>query len=109
MSGVANKGVIAYEFDLRYDPSVIRPVLNPVDIAGTASRSLTPVVNASEPGLLRVVMYGPMAINGNGVLVNLKFTVVGQSGSSPLTFDRLMFNEGDPAATTTAGQIVIAE
>ncbi len=109
VQGVANKGVIAYEFDLRYNPSVIMPIINPVDIAGTVSRSLTPVVNASEPGVLRVVMYGPMALTGNGVLLNLKFTVVGQSGSSSLTFERLMFNEGDPAAATTAGQIVISE
>ena len=110
IQGAANKGVIAYEFDLRYDPSVLRPQINPVDLAGTVSRSLTPVVNASEPGLLRVVMYGPMAISGNGVLLNLRFTAVGAPGAvSPLTWERIMFNEGNPAAAATDGQISIQE
>ena len=108
VQGTADKGVIAYEFDLRYDPSVIRPLLNPVDLAGTVSRSLTPVVNASEPGLLRVVMYGPIALTGNGVLINLKFTAVGTPGSaSPLQFERIMFNEGDPRAKASDGLIEI--
>ena len=35
--GAANKGIISYEFDLRYDPSVIQPQVNPVDLAGTVS------------------------------------------------------------------------
>ena len=110
VQGTADKGVIAYEFDLRYDPSVIRPLLNPVDLAGTVSRSLTPVVNASEPGLLRVVMYGPIALTGNGVLINLKFTAVGTPGSaSPLQFERIMFNEGDPRAKASDGQIEISQ
>jgi hypothetical protein len=110
VQGLANKGVIAYEFDLRYDPSVIRPLLNAVDIAGTISRSLTPVINASEPGLLRVVMYGPMALTGNGILLNLKFTAVGTPGStSPLRWDRIIFNEGVPQIVPVEGRIDLTE
>ena len=40
VQGAANKGIIAYEFDLRYDPSIIQPQLNPIDVNGTASRGL---------------------------------------------------------------------
>ena len=106
VQGVANKDVIAYEFDLRYDPSVIQPQTDPIDLTGTVSRGLTAVANAQEPGLLRVAIYGPMPINENGLLLNLKFTAVGTPGSvSPLIWERLMFNEGDLPTITTNGQI----
>ena len=58
-------------------------------MAGTISRGLSVVTNSSEPGLLRVAVYGPMPIDGNGVLLNLRFTAVGKAGSvSPLLFER---------------------
>ena len=106
ISGVANKGVISYEFDLRYDPSMLQPANDPLDTKATASRGLTYVINSQEPGLLRVVMYGAMPIEEDGLLVNLKFTAVGTPGSvSPLTFERIMFNEGSPTVMVTNGQI----
>jgi glucose/arabinose dehydrogenase len=104
--GIANKGIIAYEFDLRYDPSVIQPQKTAIDVAGTVSRGLSVVVNADEPGLVRVAVYGPMPITNSGVLLNLNFTAIGKPGSvSPLTWDRLILNEGTPSVTTTNGQV----
>jgi len=85
---------------------VIQPQADPVDLAGTVSRGLSVVTNAKEPGLLRVVVYGPMPIDENGVLLNLRFTAVGKSGLvSPLTWERIMFNEGEPAITATDGRV----
>jgi len=104
--GAADRKVISYEFDLKYDPSVIQPGANVVDIKGTASRALSYVVNPAEPGLLRVVMYGALPIDGKDVLLHLTFTAVGARGSiSPLTFERITFNEGDPGVSTTAGKV----
>ncbi|MFN0278927.1 MAG: cohesin domain-containing protein [Pyrinomonadaceae bacterium] len=109
IQGAANKGIISYEFDLRYDPSVIKPQENPVDVAGTVSRGLSVVTNANEPGHLRVVMYGPMAIDENGLLLNLRFTAVGDAGSvSPLTWERIMFNEGNPQTIATDGRLELS-
>ena len=108
IQGAANKDIVSYEFDLRYDPSVIQPQADPVDLAGTASRGLSVVANATEPGLLRVVVYGAMPIDRDGLLLNLRFTAVGQTGSiSPLVWERLMFNEGEISTTLTNGQIEI--
>ena len=108
VEGIADKGVISYEFDLRYDPSVIQPLVNPVDVAGTVSRGLFTVANPFEPGLLRVVVYGPMPIDENGLLLNLRFTAVGASGAaSALRFERIMFNEGDPGTKTTDGHVLL--
>ena len=109
IAGAANKGIISYEFELRYDPKVIQPQTDPVDLAGTVSRGLLVVTNASEPGLLRVVVYGPMPINENGILLDLKFIAVGSSGSvSPLIWERIMCNEGEPQVNTTDRQVTIA-
>ncbi len=109
VQGATNKGIIAYEFDLRYDPAVIRLQSQSADLAGTASDGLSIVANAKEPGLLRIVAYGPTPLNGNGVLLNLRFTAVGAPGSvSPLTWERIMFNEGDPQVTTTDGQVIVS-
>ena len=109
VKGIANKGIISYEFDLRYDPLVIQPQKNPVDLAGTVSRGLSVVLNAEKPGLLRVAVYGPMPITGNGVLMNLRFTSIGSSGSvSPLTWERIMLNEGSPQIVTTDGQVELS-
>jgi hypothetical protein len=109
VGGAGEKDVISYEFDLRYDPKVITPQVSPVDVTGTASRGLSTAVNAGEPGLLRVVLYGPLPVDDRGVLLNLKFTVIGEPGSfSPLTWESIMFNEGDPQATATDGQVQIS-
>lgn len=107
--GVANKDVISYEFELRYDPAVIQPHANAIDVAGTVSRGLMYAVNAGETGVLRVAVYGPMPINQNGILLNLRFVAVGNSGSdSPLTFKRFMFNEG-LEMTSGDGEIEISD
>jgi hypothetical protein len=106
---VAKKEVYSYEFDLRYDPSVIQPIENSADIAGTASRGLSVVTNPNEPGLLRVVTYGAYPMNDDGLLMNLRFTAVGAPGtSSPLTIERIMFNEGDPGVLVTDGQVQLS-
>jgi len=106
VEGIANKDVIAYEFDLRYDPLVMQPVGNVVDLKDTVSRGLSVVTNATEPGLLRVVVYGAMPIDENGVLLNLRFSAVGSAGViSPISFERIMFNEGDSQVTITDGRV----
>ena len=110
VDGIADKEIISYEFDLRYDPAVIQPSDNPVDVAGTVSRGLSVVTNNKESGLLRVVVYGAMPIDQNGVLLNLRFKAVGEPGSlSALTFERIMFTEGDSRVTTADGLVVIVE
>ncbi|MFN0279872.1 MAG: cohesin domain-containing protein [Pyrinomonadaceae bacterium] len=106
--GVADKGIISYEFDLSYDPSVIQPLGLPVDVVATVSRGLSVVTNGNEPGLLRVVVYGAFPIDSDGVLLNLKFARVGATGSvSPLTWERIMFNEGDPGVLMTDGRVEV--
>ncbi len=106
VEGVASKGIISYEFDLRYDPAVIQPMENPVDLAGTVSRGFSVVTNATEPGVLRAVVYGVIPIDEDGLLLNLRFMAVGAAGSvSPLMWERIMFNEGEPRVMAVDGQV----
>jgi len=110
VQGIADKNVISYEVDLRYDPSAIRPVVDAADVEGTVSRGFYVVTNATEPGRLRVVVYGATPISEDGVMLNLGFTVVGAAGSvSPLTFERIMFNEGETGVIVTDGRVELAE
>ena len=108
VQSVSDKGVISYEFDLRYDPSVIQLVGDGVDLKETLSRGIAVVTNTTELGILRVVVYGVKPIDQNGVLLNLRFTAVGAVGSvSPISFERIMFNEGEPRVVVTDGAIEI--
>lgn len=101
-----DKGIISYEFDLRYDPSVILPTANPVSLVGTVGRGFSVAFNSAEPGLLRVAVYGATPLNSDGRLITLRFTAVGTTRSvSPLTWDRVMINEGDPAAIPVDGRV----
>ena len=109
VQGTANKGIIAYEFVLRYDPLVIQPKADLIELNGTASERLSAVVNANEPGLIRVAVYGATSINGSGILMNLRFNAVGAAGSvSPITWERFMFNDGSTRAMVTDGQIAVS-
>ncbi len=108
VQGAANKGIISYEINMSYDPSVIQPVADPVDLSGTVSSRLTFAFNADQPGILRVAVYGAYPIDTNGVLMNLRFTAVGAPGSvSRLILTHMMFNEGDPEAIATDGRVRI--
>ncbi len=109
VNGAANKGVISYECELRYDPSVIQPQSNPVELIGTVSSRLSFVVNSDEPGSMRVAVYGSSPIGQNGVLFNLRFYAVGAPGSvSPIAFEQIMFNEGDPGTVVADGAVELS-
>lgn len=108
VEGVANRDIVSYQLDLRFDPQVIQPLENTVDLAGTVSRTLFVVANTEKPGLLRVVVYGATPIDSDGILLNLKFVAIGAAAlASPLIVERIMFNEDQLAASVADGQIEI--
>jgi N-acetylneuraminic acid mutarotase len=105
VQGTAGKGIISYQFDLRYDASVLLPAAVPVDLAGTLSRNMSAVFNANERGRIRVVVYGAAPLGSGVILLKLKFTSVGAVGSeSPLTWDGFMVNESDVTIFQTDGR-----
>lgn len=106
INGAANKDIIAYEFDLRYDPTVLQPQKIAVDLSKSVSLGLTAMINGEQPGSLRVVVYGAIPIDQDGVLLDLRFVAVGPAGSvSSLAFERMLLNEGEPRVSVTDGRI----
>jgi hypothetical protein len=105
--GTKDKGIVSYNFTLRYDPSVITPMENPVSLDETVSSRLVQVVNAEEPGVLRVAVFGPMPIDADGTLIKLMFRAIGSAGSSTdLTWEDLLLNEGVERVAVD-GQVLI--
>jgi parallel beta-helix repeat protein len=105
--GVANRGAVAYNFELAYDPNVVRPLENPVTVDDTVSGGLTVVSNA-EGGVLRVAAFGVAPIDRDGVLIKLRFRAVGTPGSSTnLSWDKVFLNEDVNGATGVDGTIRI--
>ena len=105
VQGVANKGIISYQFDLHYDAAVIQPTANAVTL-GDASSGMSVVFNPAAPGVLRVAVYGPYALVNSGTMLNFHFTAVGEVlSSSSLTFENFMFNEGGITTNLIAGEV----
>lgn len=106
VNGVENKGIIAYQFDLRYDPTVIQPKANAVTLGSTVSSDMSIVVNSTMPGLLKVVVYGISPLVNSGTLMNFHFTAVGAPFSvSPIRWESFMFNEGSFRTNTFDSQV----
>ena len=105
--GVPLTPVEAYQFDIFYDPSVLQAEASPVETAGTLSESFAAVSNSSQPGRLRLAVYGPRKIaKKSGTLLTLKFRVIGQSNSD-LVFAGVLVNDGNPAASTRNGKVAV--
>jgi len=106
VTSVANKGIISYQFDLRYDPTVIQPIGDGVSLAGTVSNRLAVVTNTLTPGLIRVAVYGAYPIGGSGVLFNFHFTAVGDVfRTSPIKLDNFFFNDGNIPTNVTSSEV----
>jgi uncharacterized protein (TIGR03437 family) len=105
---LTGRGVIAYDFTLTFDQNVLQLQDPAFDHTGTLSSAMTIVANTATPGRLRLVAFGINNLTGAGVLLNLKFNVIGAAGSSsPLTLQVFNFNEGDPQANRTNGAVTV--
>jgi hypothetical protein len=97
-------GVFAYDFDMTFNPAVLQPQTTPFEATGTLSSSWSINANTSTPGHLVINAFNTNPMVGQGVLLYLKFQVVGGAGStSPLTWTNFEFNEGDPDDADTNG------
>lgn len=107
-SDTSGKGAIAYDATLTYDPAVLRLQNPPTDKTGTLSANFTITTNVPAAGQLRISGFGSTALSGAGVLLNLKFDVLGAANAcSNLNFASFRFNEGTPCSTTTNGRACV--
>ncbi len=101
-------GVIAHQFDIRYNPKVLSPDTAAATIAGTLSEGMTVVSNSPEPGLLKVGVFGINSIEGKGTLIDLRFKVIGPEGSnSALQMVGFILNDGSIPTVVNDGSITV--
>jgi len=103
---LSGRGVIAYEFDLAFDPAVLQ--FQDPDRNGALSEVMEVTHNAT-PGRLRVAAYAANPLMGtNRTLLRLRFKVVGTLGATTtLVWRRFALNEGDPIVTATNGGFTV--
>jgi parallel beta-helix repeat protein len=107
---LTGRGVIAYQFDVKFDPKVLETQEVAADVDKSISNGMTVVSNSPEPGLLKVVVYGPKPINGDGTLMYLKFRAIGSIGTrSDIKIEEFMFNDGDIDVLQKDGGLSIRE
>ena len=108
VSDLSDKNAFSYDFDLRYDPTVLRLAANPLTKDGTVSSNFAVVSNTATAGRVRVAAYGTQPLTGSGTLLNVNFEVIGNPGaSSDLKWNFFTFNEGDPQSTSANGKMSI--
>ncbi len=104
---LTGRGILAYDFDLIYDANLLQAQVQPVDATDTLSSNFTVTPNAT-PGRLRVSGFGAMPLSGSGVLLKLRFNVIGTVGNNTaLTWQKFQFNEGNPAANAVNGHVTV--
>ena len=97
VSDTTGQDILAYTFDVTFNPAVLQPQATPFDTSGTLSSGWVVNANTSTAGHLIINAFNTTAMTGQGVLLKLKFDVVGAGGSTtPLTFASFNFNEGSP-------------
>lgn len=103
---VTGLDILAYQFELTYDPTVLRAVA--VNRTATLSAAWTVIDNHTVAGQWGVVGYNAAPLAGNGVLLNLVFDVIGAEGAeTALNFTGFRFNEGIPTVQINAGSLHI--
>ncbi len=108
VANVVDQEVTSYQFNVRYDSTVIRPAADPIRLASTVSDGMVATVNAEEPGLLRVAVFSALPLTADGVLANLRFVAVGHAGTATsLVWEDALINEGTPGHRSVDGQISI--
>ena len=119
---VTGLGIVSFEFQVTFDPSVVQMASPSIDRTGTLvgqTQTWSIVTNFSNPGHMIVAGWSWQELAGSGTLIKLRFNVVGSPGqSTALTFENytdpgsrahqsFLFNEGTPSVSTTNGYVTL--
>jgi hypothetical protein len=96
--------VLSYQFNLTYDSTVIRII--GYTTAGTITAMASTPVVVREAGVVRVAVASDSALSGSGALISFTADIIAP-GTTPLTLTGFKFNEGNPTAIITNGQVVV--
>lgn len=84
---LTGQGIISWDMQITFDPTVVTPASTAYDTAGTLSSSTFVTPNTSFSGHLILGGFQTSVFSGSGTLIYLRFNVVGSQGQSTgLTF-----------------------
>lgn len=117
VSSLNDLGVSAFQFTLEFDGNLLEPI--ELMVEGTLSEGLLLESNLNEFGQVSVgAVEVPgetpsstpilFAIQGDGVLLNIKFKALEELGDGSFSFSEVLFNEGTPAASGNGGDYTVA-
>jgi len=104
VSDLSNLGARSFQFDLPFDPSV----LNDIEVLqeGTLSADMN-FQSTVSGGEISVAAAQSDALQGSGTLVTIQATLM--TGSTPLEFSSIQFNEGRISTGTDPGSVQAAD
>lgn len=107
VSDLTGLEVYSYQCKIIFDSKIVRAI--GVDSTGTSTQQWgTTTINLTKPGEILLGNYGVGPLHGEGVLIYVRFRIVGQSDDSTfLQFHDFEFNAGEPVAINTNGSIHI--
>ena len=107
VSDLTGLNIFAYEFEISYDSTIVRPT--EVSVENTISESWDNLFcNLNNLGTLNVAAFNTDPLIGGGVLVYIKFNIIGQPcDSTELNFDYCEFADGSIPTHLTNGKIRI--
>ncbi len=107
VSDLTGLNVLSYDISLTFDQNVL-------DATGFSRTGTVLESAASDPtvndldGQYNLVGAETTALSGGGVLIYINFDVVGNAGdTTTIHFNKMVFNEGSPAVTTTDGKFTV--
>ena len=103
---LTGQGITAFQFVITYDPSIIE--ITDVEGTGTLSDGKLLLSNTTVSGQISVSGASDFDYEGEGVLVNLEVTYL-NAGSTSLSIESFMFNEGSPSATASNGSLTVTD
>ena len=118
ISSMDDLEVMSFQFTLDFDDDLLQPI--EIITEGTLSEGTLLQFNLNEPGHVSVAATeiqedvesggtpGLFAIEGEGVLLYVKFKAKEALGESMFTFSETLINEGIPAATGNGGEFEVA-
>ncbi len=107
VSDLTGLGVYSYEYKLNIDSKVVHFI--GVDSAKTLTEAWGATwINVNNPSQILIGNYGVNPLKNSGVLIFLRFTIIGQVGDSTrLAFQDFQFNAGNPIAKIVNGSLKI--
>jgi parallel beta-helix repeat protein len=108
VTDVTGKGIISVALTVQTDTSVLIP-LDAFNI-GTITAGWQAPTYSKQNGQINIAMTGATPLSGSGFLVFIKFLVnskAAMGNNSVMHLEKIMFNEGDPTATTRDGVFTV--